>query len=445
MVTRQEQFDLARRVMPGGVNSSTRLNQALGTPFFASRAAAGRVWDIEGREFIDFCSAHGAALLGHAHPAIINALQKAAGLGFVHSFETEYHEELARRFCEVIPCAEKVRFCSSGSEATLHLIRACRGFTGRSKIIRFEGHFHGYHELIYIGGHPPQSAFPENRANPYVESAGIPADLARLIIPVPFNDPEALQRAVEEHGADTAALILEPVNFNCACIKPEPGFLELIRRLTKDAGILLFFDEIQSSFKKSPGGAQQDFGVVPDVCTVGKALGGGLPLSAFCGRADIMDVFKPDGPVQHSGTFNAHLVPVLCGLAFLDTMEDPSFYPKLQALEERFHDGMDSAIRDLDLNMIVPHHGPRFSVLLGRTTPALRYEDTFCHDNRLMLRLIAESHSRGLYFHDYGGAPVHHGYSVQHTTEDIDTALNVLYDVLKTMKDDLRRNGGSAT
>lgn len=435
MTTQTEHYERAKRVMPGGVNSSTRLNQALHMPFYASRGKGSRVWDIEQREYIDMCCAHGAALLGHAHPAMDRALRKAVEVGYVHSFETEYHEELARRFCDMIPCAGKVRFCSSGSEATLHLIRACRGFTGRKKIIRFEGHFHGYHELIYIGGHPPAAALEQNRTHPYVESDGIPDEYARFVVPVPFNDPEALERAIDQHGADTAMVILEPVNFNGGCIKPEPGFLERVRKLTRDAGIVLFFDEIQSAFKKSPGGAQQDFGVVPDVCTVGKALGGGLPLSAFAGKAEIMDIFKPTGTVQHSGTFNAHLVPVLAGLTFLDELASPDFYRHLQALEARFHDGMDRIVRDLDLNMVVPHHGARFGIVLGRRTPPGRYEETFCHDNALMLDLIRECWARNVYFHDYGGAPCHHGYSVQHTEEDIDRVLNVMEEVLAGMKE----------
>ena len=423
--------------MPGGVNSSTRLNQALGMPFYAARAAGARVWDLEGREYIDMNCAHGAALLGHAHPAVDAALRKATQLGYANAFETEYHAELAERFCETIPCAERVRFCSSGSEATLHLIRACRGYTGRTKIIRFEGHFHGYHELIYIGGHPPAAALELNRTQPYVESEGIPAQYADTIVPIPFNDAAALKHAIARHGEDTALVILEPINYNCACIMPDPGFLELLRQLTADAGILLFFDEIQSAFKKSPGGAQQDFGVIPDVCTVGKALGGGLPLSAFCGKAEIMDILKPVGPVQHSGTFNAHLVPILAGLAFFDEMSKPDFYPHLQALATRFHEGMDRVIRDLGLNMVVPRHGARFNLLLGRRTPARCYEDTFCHDSQLMLDLIKGCWERGVYFHDYGGGPIHHGYSVQHTAEDIDRVLNVLDDVLSGLADRL--------
>jgi len=380
------------------------------------------------------CCAHGAGLLGHAHPALERALYKAIDFGFANSFETEYHEELARRLCECVPCADRIRFCSSGSEATLHLIRACRAFTGRDKIIRVEGHFHGYHELIYIGGQPPAAAFPSNRAHPCLESPGIPAAFADFIIPVPFNDVGALARAIADHGREAAMVILEPVNYNSGGIMPQAGYLEAVRQLTKEAGIVLFFDEIQSAFKKSPGGAQADLGVTPDVCTIGKAIGGGLPLSAFCGRDEIMDLFQPAGPVQHSGTFNANLVPVLAGLAFLDEAAKPEFYPGLQRLERAFHAGADKIIKSHDLGMIIPRHGARFNILLGRTTPAVRYEDTFGHDKTLMLEILKGCYDRGIYFHDYGGAAAHHGYSVQHTIGDIDEVLNVLDEVLGKLK-----------
>jgi len=437
MPTLQSQYDKARKVLPGGVNSSVRLNRALGTPFYVSRARGSRVWSIEGREFIDMCCAHGAALLGHAHPAVERALHQAVEVGLAHSFETEYHEELARKLCACVPCAERIRFCSSGTEATLHLIRACRAFTGRDKIIRVEGHFHGYHELIYIGGHPPVTC-TENRTHPYLESPGIPAAFADFIIPIPFNDVDALARAIAEHGREAAMVILEPINYNSGGIQPRPGYLEAVRRLTRDAGIVLCFDEIQSAFKKSKGGAQQDLGVTPDVCTIGKAIGGGLPLSAFCGRADIMDLFQPAGPVQHSGTFNAHLIPVLAGLAFLEEAAKPDFYPRLQQLENQFHAGVDQIIARHDLGMIVPRHGARFNILLGRRTPAERYEDTFCHDRAVMLKIIKACYDRGVYFQDYGGGPAHHGYSIQHTPEDIGRVLDVLDEVLGQLKGELR-------
>lgn len=427
----------AIEVLPGGVNSSTRFNRALNAPFYVAKGKGSRVWDLDGREYIDMSCAHGAGLLGNSHPAIDKALLLASELGYVNSLETEFHEELARKVCKLIPCADRVRFCSAGSEATLHLIRVCRAFTGKDKIIRIEGHFHGYHELIYIGGHPPQSLFPRNRESPFIESPGIPQVFADLIIPVPYNDPEALEEAIEKHGDETAVLILEPVNYNCACIKPEPGYLELIRKMTEDSGIVLFFDEIQSAFKKNPGGAQEDFGIIPDVCTIGKALGGGLPLSAFCGKAEIMDLYQPVGPVQHSGTFNAHLVPVLTGLAFLTEISKPYFYSKLANLESQFHQGIDQMINDLDLNLVVPHHGSRFNILLGRTTPAIRYEDTFCHQNQVFLKMLRACWEKGAYFHDYGGGPLHHGYSIQHSAKDIDEVLNILESVFRDFREEL--------
>ncbi len=433
------QLKKAREVLPGGVNSSTRLNRALGAPFFAERGRGAHVWDLDGRRCIDMCCGHGAALLGHGHPAVDEALRQAANLGYLTAFETEFQERLARKVVEHVPCAERARFCSSGSEATLHLIRACRAFTGREKIIRMEGHFHGYHELLYIGGQPPAEEMARNRDRPYIESPGIPEALASYIIPVPFNDLPALEQAIERHGGETAALVLEPVNYNSGCILPEPGYLEEVRRLATEAGIVLFFDEIQSAFKKSPGGAQEDFGVVPDVCTIGKALGGGLPLSAFCGKASIMDLFQPAGPVQHSGTFNAHLLPVLAGLAFFGEMEKPDFYRCLRHLEERFHRGIDEILRRHDLNMVVPRHGARFGIVLGRRSQPRRYEDIFCHDRELALSIFRACWERGVYFHDYGGSPCHHGYSVRHSDRDIDAVLEVLEEVLPRFREALNR------
>lgn len=434
MTTLQTQYEKACRVLPGGVNSSVRLNRAIGTPLYVSRAKGARVWCIEGREFIDMDCAHGSALLGHAHPSLERAMHRAMEIGFAHAFETEHHEELAARLCALVPCADRIRFCSSGSEATLHLIRLCRAFTGREKIIRVEGHFHGYHEMIYIGGQPPESAMTDNRTHPYRESPGIPAAMADYIIPVPFNDVEAMRRAITEHGEEAAMVILEPINYNSGGIQPDPGYLQAVREMTRDAGILLAFDEIQSIFKKSSAGAQGEMGVTPDVCTIGKAIGGGLPLSAFCGRADIMDRLQPVGPVQHSGTFNAHLVPVLAGLGFLDEATQPGFYEHLQNLENLFHTGLDRIIATRGLEMIVPHYGARFNILLGRTDAPRRYEDIFCHDKALMLEIVKGCYDRGIYLHDYGGAAAHHGYSSQHTTNHIEEVLHVLDEVLGALK-----------
>jgi glutamate-1-semialdehyde 2,1-aminomutase len=430
MISQKEQFEKASRVMPGGVNSSTRFNRALQSPFYVSRGKGSKVKGVDGKDYIDMCCAHGAGLLGNAHPAVEEALRKASEIGYVNAFETVFHEELASYIVDTVACADKVRFCSSGSEATLHLIRACRGFTGKDKIIRVEGHFHGYHEMIYIGGQPPEKNFQNNRTEPFIESAGIPKEFAKFIIPVPCNDKTYLEETIEKHGDETALLILEPINFNSAGIKADYDYLQLARKLTSGKNIVLFFDEIQSAYKKSFSAVQNEIGVIPDVTTVGKSIGGGLPLSAFCGKKEIMDCFSPLGNVQHSGTFNAHLVPVLTGLAFMHEASDPSFYVKLRKLEEQFHDGMNRIIEVNDLNMVVPNYGARFNILLGRKTPAKNYGETFCHNNQTFLNILKDCFEHGVYFHDYGGGPSHHGYSVQHSEENIDHVLDVLKKVL---------------
>jgi len=434
MSTQSDHYKKASKVLPGGVNSSTRFNKAIQMPFYVSKGKGSRVTDLDGKEYIDMCCAHGAGLLGNAHPAIDEALRKAMEIGYVNSFETIYHEELASFVCNTVSCADKVRFCSSGSEATLHLIRACRAYTRKNKIIRVEGHFHGYHEMIYIGGHPPKSEFPKNRIKPYIESEGIPAAMADLIIPIPFNDKEFLIKTIERYADETAILIMEPVNFNCAGIRAESDYLQLVRKLTTENNIVLFFDEIQSAYKKSFQAAQNELGVIPDVTTVGKSIGGGFPLSGFCGKKEIMDLFSPLGNVQHSGTFNAHLVPVLAGLAFMHEASKGYFYPKLHELEKQFHEGVDSIILKHDLNMVVPNFGARFNILLGRKTPAGNYEETFCHENQVFLQILKACWEKGVYFHDYGGGPAHHGYSIQHTRKDIEIVLNVMEEVLVNNK-----------
>lgn len=425
-------FEQAKGVLPGGVCASTRLNQGLGKPVYVTEARGARFTDVDGREYIDMCCSHGAALLGHGHPAIQQAIAEAAELGICCSLDTPRHVALAETICRLVPCAQRVRFTSSGTEATLHALRLCRAFCGRDKIIRFTGHFHGYHELTYIGGHPPASALDD--PSRFIESAGIPTVMSEHIIAVPFNDLDAAEEAIRTHRDEAGTVILEPVNYNNGCILPQPGYLKALRRLTEEHGMLLFFDEIQSAFKKSPGGAQQDFGVVPDICTIGKALGGGLPLSAICGRAEIMDRFKPAGDVQHSGTFNAPLVSTLAGLAFLEEVTKPHFYPELLGQCDRFHEGLDEAIARVGVPVVAPRHGARFGLLMGLERPPITYRDTLAHRKDIMLAFVRETAERRVYFHDYGGSACHHGFSAAHTEDDLGRVLEVVEEALVAVK-----------
>ena len=398
-----ELFEQAKAVLPGGVCASTRLNVGLGKPMYVRDANGARFTDVDGREYLDMCCSHGAVLLGHAYPPVLAATGKAAGLGICCSFDTEHHVALAETICRMVPCAERVRFTNSGTEATLHALRLCRAFTGRDKIIRFLGHFHGYHEYTYIGGHPPKSAL--DSPSRFVESAGIPSDMSQYIIAVPFDDLEAAEQAIRTHRHEAGTVILEPVNYNNGCLLPRPGFLEGLRRLTVEHNMLLFFDEIQSAFKKSPGGAQQDFGVTPDICDV-----------------------------QHSGTFNAPLISILAGLAFCREILKPEFYPHLLAKCERFHQALDEAIERVGAPVVAPHHGARFGLLMGLESPPVTYRDTLEHRKDIMLAFVRETAERGVYFHDYGGQACHHGFSAAHTDEDLDHVLEVVEEALAAIK-----------
>lgn len=420
-----------QRVLPGGVCSSTRFNQAWRSPVYASRAAGARFWDVDDREFLDFSMSHGAALLGHGHASMKRAFDRTWELGGLCSLDTVYHIELAEKLCELVPCGERVRFTGSGSEATLHALRLCRAVSGRDKIIRFFGHFHGYHEFTFIGGHPPADQLQANP--PYRESAGIPRSLAELVIPVEYNDADALEAAIVAHKDVAGTILVEPVDYNCGCILPQPGYLERVRELADKHEMVLFFDEIQSFAKKSPGGAQQDFGVTPDICTIGKSLGAGLPLSAIVGRAELMDRFKPVGDVAHSGTFNAPLPSILGGLEFVAEISRPEFWEKINRLGEQLYGGLKEIAERSAVPVLFQEHGSRFGMVFGTREPVTNYGQALVHKRDQMLEFCRQTTARGVYFHDYGGGPCHHGYSSAHEADDILLVLSVVEDSLRAM------------
>lgn len=426
-------YSRAKKVLPGGVCSSVRLNHGIGHPVYVTRSDGARFTDNDGNEYVDMCCGHGAILLGHGHPEIRNALVQTAGLGICCSADMPYHVDLAEQLCQLIPCAEQVRFTNAGTEATLHALRLCRAVSRRDKVIRFVGHFHGYHEYTYIGGHPPREEV--DRASQYRESAGIPEPMSQFVIAIPFNDLEALETAIKNHRDEVGTVILEPINFNSGGIQPQPGFLESVRQITRKYDVLLFFDEILTSFKNSPGGAQQDFGVTPDICTIGKALGGGMPLSAICGPETIMSRFKPVGDVQHSGTFNGPLASILSGLAFLREIVKPEFYLNLHTKADRFYAKLDDVITRLAIPVQMPRYGARFGLIMGLDREPVDYRDVLSHRRDVMLAFIREAASRGVYFHDYGGSSSHHGFSAAHSDEDLDRVVEVMEDSLKSVKD----------
>jgi glutamate-1-semialdehyde 2,1-aminomutase len=347
-------------------------------------------------------------------------------MGILCSYETEHHVALARKMCQMVPGADMVRFSGSGTETVMHAVRLARACTGKVKLIKFEGHFHGYSDSVFWSTAPPvEAAGPAASPVPFRQSAGIPENLAQDVIVVPFNDTDALAQAVGRHRDEVAAVIMEPVNYDAGCILPRPGFLEAVRSLTEDNGILLLFDEVLTAFRIAPGGAQDYYGIIPDLAVLGKATGGGLPLSAIAGRREVMTNLRPLGDSEHSGTYMGHLLPVMGSLAGLEALSEPGVYPRLFQLGDRLYRGLADQIARAGVRARLQHLGPRFFIYFGLDpdTAVWDYRAAAGHSRDTALAFYRETMARGVYFHDYGGGLAHHGFSTAHTEADIDEVL----------------------
>ena len=429
-------FERAQQGLVAGVSAGARLNAALGRPLYLARGDGCRVYDVDGRAFLDYNMSHGATFLGHNHPKIREAIQQALEMGVICAYETEFHGALARLISRAVPSAEQVRFANTGSEATLVAIRLARAATGRWKLLKFEGHFHGLHEHVMWNAHgPARDTFP---AYPYVpplaESAGVPPRLADLIVVIPWNDPIALEQAMREHGDELAAVICEPVNYNSGCILPKPGFLDLIRAQATKHGALLIFDEVLSGFRMAPGGAQEYFGVTPDLCTLAKAVANGLPLAVVAGRKGYMRYLSPLGPAAHSGTYTGHLFSVLAGLASLEEILKPGFYDRISSVADRLYGGLSDLLGRYGVPARVQGLGARFGIYFGVTGEVWDYQDAARIDGELGYRFIRACYERGVYLHNYGKLALgHHGFSASHSLADVDETLERVESALKDM------------
>lgn len=431
MTQSDQLYKQAKQVLPGGVCATARYHHVLKRPFFISRGDGAYVYDLDGNQYIDMCLSHGASLLGHNHPRIKDAIMKALDIGIICAYETEYHVALAQRLSEIIPCADMSRFSGSGTETIMHAIRLARVASGRQKILKIEGHFHGYaDEVNFSWGPPLDKAGSDDAPIPYPESAGIPPKLANDIIIIPYNEPELLKNAFEKHHDDLAMLILEPINYDAGCLLPQDGYLGLCRTLCGDYGVVLFFDEVLTAFRMALGGAQEYLGITPDLCVLGKAFGGGTPISAISGKREIMSHMRPVGQSEHSGTYLAHLTTVLPALAALEEYSQPDFYKNLNAMAQRFYDGFQDIIDRSGLAIRLQYAGPRFGMHFGLDGELRTYRDTVRRDVEMERKFIGACLERGVYFH----TALHHGMSAVHTDDDLGQVLDVIEQSINHIK-----------
>ena len=336
----RQMYEEALRVMPGGNSRTTTFFDPY--PFFITRGAGARIWDADGAERLDFNGNYTSLILGHAHPSVVEAVAEQATRGMSFPGPSEHEVRLAGLLTERIPSMEVVRFANSGTEATMNAVRAARAFTGRAKLAKFEGAYHGTHDWVLVSVSPdPSKSGSRKRPKPVAYSAGVPDTVLKHTVVLPWNDAEACVKILEKLGGDIAALIVDPLMANAGLLAPQDGFLQRLREVTERLGIVLIFDEV-ISFRVAPGGAQQRFGVRPDLTTLGKIIGGGLAVGAFGGRAEIMNYYDPrggKGRISHGGTFNANPVTMAGGVATMQELT-PEAYAKLDTLGDRLRAGV---------------------------------------------------------------------------------------------------------
>jgi len=370
----QTLFELSQRVIPGGVNSPVRAFKSVGgTPIFFQRALGSRAWDLDDKEYIDYVGSWGPLVLGHAHPEVIAAVQEAAANGLSFGAPTEAEYEMASMLCKLLPSLELVRLVSSGTEATMTAIRLARGFTGRKKIIKFEGCYHGHADALLVKAGSGALTFGQP------SSAGVPPEVVAHTLALDFNDIEGVARAFNRDGADIAAVIVEPVAGNMNLVLPRKEFLGGLRDLCTRYGAVLIFDEVMTGFRVGPQGAQGLYGIRPDLTTLGKVVGGGMPLGAFGGRRDIVQCIAPLGPVYQAGTLSGNPVAVAAGRATLNLIQAPGFFERLADRTATLTEGLSRAAHTAGVSFSAQSIGGMFGIYFSAQPPQSYAEVMNCN------------------------------------------------------------------
>jgi len=372
-----ELFSRAQRTIPAGVNSPVRAFRSVGgTPRFFTRGDGAYLWDADGKRYIDYVGSWGPAILGHAHPDVVRAVVEAAPKGLSFGAPTEAEIDMAETLCRLLPSIELVRLVSSGTEATMSALRLARGFTGRSAIVKFEGCYHGHGDSLLVKAGSGALTFG------HPSSAGVPPAIAGETIVLPFNDLDAVESAFKANGARIACIIVEPIAGNMNLVMPRRDFLPGLRAICDRYGAVLIFDEVMTGFRVHPHGAQGLFGVTPDLTTLGKVIGGGMPVGAFGGKRAIMEKIAPLGPVYQAGTLSGNPVAVAAGLATLGAIEAPGFYERLSATTQSFVAGLQAAAKQAGVSFCAQSIGGMFGIYFAQRVPETYDEVMGCDKTR---------------------------------------------------------------
>ena len=418
----EELFAAALQYIPGGVNSPVRAFRAVGgQPFFVNKASGCKVWDVDGNEYIDYVGTWGPAILGHAHAKIIKAVQAAAENGTSFGIPSPFEVAMARLICSLVPSVQKVRMCNSGTEATMSAIRLARGFTKRDKIIKFDGCYHGHADSLLVKAGSGALTF----GNP--DSAGVPAAFTQHTIVLPFNDTESVKKAFEVNASQIAGIIVEPVPGNAGLYVPRPGYLEFLREITRSNGALLIFDEVMTGFRLAKGGAQERFGITPDLSCFGKVIGGGLPVGAFGGRAEIMDWLAPVGPVYQAGTLSGNPLAMAAGIAALEELSASDAYRRLEEAGALLESGLRQAAKSGGIPVQLNRCGSMFCAYFT-ADPVHNLADAMKSDRERFKQYFHGMLEEGVYL---APSQFEAGFlSIAHTSSDIEKTVEAAHRVL---------------
>ncbi|MBT8137838.1 MAG: glutamate-1-semialdehyde 2,1-aminomutase [Gammaproteobacteria bacterium] len=423
----RELYQQACRYIAGGVNSPVRAFGAVGgDPVFIARAEGAYLYSADGRRFVDYVGSWGPMILGHAHPDIIAAVQETAARGLSFGAPTELETALAKKVTEVMPSIERVRMVSSGTEATMSAIRLARGYTGRDKLVKFEGCYHGHADSLLVKAGSGALTFG------VPTSPGVPAATAALTLTLPFNDVTALEQLFDRQGAEIACIIVEPIAGNMNMVKPLPEFLSALRELCSRHGTVLIFDEVMTGFRVAAGGAQALYDIKPDLTTLGKIVGGGMPVGAFGGRADIMAQLAPDGPVYQAGTLSGNPLGMAAGLATLNAVSAPGFYENLSAATEKLARGLHETAAAAGVDLHTTSAGGMFGVFFTPQNGVDSFADVMACDRDRFTRFFNLMLAAGIYL---APSAFEAGFvSAAHTDADIDTTIAAAADAFDQLK-----------